>query len=293
MSVMTHAQYSSMGDKVGDWDSGKKGLENVDFVAKAFESFDKDKSGFIDPLELRAALVMLGVNPTMEALQDMGIQDKDGDGQLSLADIDTDGDMKIDFEEFKCLAAVLPKRDHAIYKGALQSKPITLPRDTTRTSETQRTAHEAQQKTKEALNGALKRLRTKMKLESDKKVLKDSVLTKKFQELDTTGDGRVDMKELSNYLMAETPDLTKREAWLIMNCADSNNDKVMTFDEVRAAARPAWTQPARVRTHICRVALRRCTPRGARANGDTVLKPLRLRALHPCVCRPCCGSSRG
>ena len=32
----------------------------VDFVRKAFESFDADKSGFIDPHELRAALVMLG-----------------------------------------------------------------------------------------------------------------------------------------------------------------------------------------------------------------------------------------
>ena len=28
-------------------------------------------------------------------------------------------------------------------------------------------------------------------------------------------------------------DLTKREAWMIMNCADTNNDKVMTFDEFK------------------------------------------------------------
>ena len=32
---------------------------------------------------------MLGVNPTMDALKDMGIEDKDGDGTLSLADLDS------------------------------------------------------------------------------------------------------------------------------------------------------------------------------------------------------------
>ena len=35
------------------------------------------------------------------------------------------------------------------------------------------------------------------------------------------------------YLLDDTPDMTKKEAWLIMNCADSNNDKVMTFDEFK------------------------------------------------------------
>ena len=63
--------------------------------------------------------------------------------------------------------------------------------------------------------------------------MKDSVLLQKFQALDSTGDARVDMKELQAFLMEESPDLTKREAWLIMNCADSNNDKVMTFDEFK------------------------------------------------------------
>ena len=53
-------------------------------------------------------------------------------------------------------------------------------------------------------------------------------------QLDNTGDARVDQKELEAYLRRETPDLTKRDAWIIMNCADANNDKVMTFDEFSA-----------------------------------------------------------
>ena len=43
--------------------------------------------------------------------------------------------------------------------------------------------------------------------------------------------------DIEAYLRRETPDLTKRDAWLIMNCADTNNDKVMTFDEF--SARPS------------------------------------------------------
>ena len=111
MSVMTFKQTNSFGDAVGTWDAGAKRLENVDFVRKAFESFDVDKSGFLDPQELRAALTMLGVKPSVDALKEMGIEDVDGDGVLSLQDLDADGDQKIDFEEVQ--AAHVYRRMHA------------------------------------------------------------------------------------------------------------------------------------------------------------------------------------
>jgi hypothetical protein len=44
----------------------------------------------------------------------------------------------------------------------------------------------------------------------------DTVLLRKFQQLDSSGDARVDQKELEAFLRAETPELTKRDAWLIM-----------------------------------------------------------------------------
>ena len=179
---------------------------------------------------------MLGVNPTMETLQELGIADRDGDGKLSLADLDKDGDQKIDFEEFQCLAAILPKREHAIYRGALLYQEIKLPKteeEAKKVTPVQRDRIAAQEKTKEALNAALARLRKKMGLDKDKTLTKDSVLLRKFGELDHSGDARVDQKELEAYLRSETPELTKRDAWLIMNCADSNNDKVMTFDEFK------------------------------------------------------------
>ena len=72
-----------------------------------------------------------------------------------------------------------------------------------------------------------------MGLKFDKQLMKDDVLLRKFQQLDKTGDARVDMKELSDFLREESPELTKREAWLIMNCADQNRDKHITFDEFK------------------------------------------------------------
>lgn len=119
MSVTTYKKYSSYGDVVGEMDAAEKAIADakIDFLDKAFKSFDKDNSGFIDPQELKAALTMLGVKAAD------GVADLDGDGRLSLDDLDTDHDDKVSFEEFKVLAAVLPKREHAIYKGALSQKP--------------------------------------------------------------------------------------------------------------------------------------------------------------------------
>jgi Ca2+-binding EF-hand superfamily protein len=222
MSVMTYKQYSSFGDVVGSWDSAKKGAGEVDYLRKAFDSFDADKSGYIDEVEMRAALTMLGVTLNKEMLTEMGFEDRDGDGKLSFADI-AGTDQKVDYEEFKALAALLPKREHAIYKGALQQKPIKLERNA-KLSEVQKDQHKAQSESQAALNTTLKKLRTKMGLNKDSQ-LKDDRLLKKFQMLD--------QKELQKFLLDENPDLSKREAWIIMNCADQNNDKVMTFDEFK------------------------------------------------------------
>ena len=50
MSVMTSTVYSAFGDKVGAWDSAAKRSDSIDFVKKAFEAFDVDKSGYIRTL---------------------------------------------------------------------------------------------------------------------------------------------------------------------------------------------------------------------------------------------------
>jgi len=224
---------TSQGDAIGNEGARKARLANVDWVRKAFESFDVDKSGYIDPQELRAALTMLGVNPSVDVLKAMGLEDKDKDGKLSLADVDHNGDNMIDFEEFKAMAALVPKRDHAIYRCALAQEKITLPKDTSRVSETMRLRAEAQNDNNTALNTVLAKLRTKMGLTKDSDLLKDTKLLRKFQELDASGDGRVDQKELEKYLLSETPELTKRDAWFIMSTADKNNDKHVTFDEFK------------------------------------------------------------
>ena len=96
----------------------------------------------------------------------------------------------------------------------------------------QQTRIDGQEQTKAALNKALKNIKEKMKLD-DKKIMKDTILLRKFQELDKSGDARVDQKELEAFLKLETPELTKYDSWLIMNCADQNRDKHITFDEFK------------------------------------------------------------
>ena len=99
--------------------------------------------------------------------------------------------MKIDYEEFKCLAAILPKRDHPIYKGSLKAEPIKLDPDPKRVTPVQESTYKAQQETKAALNNTLAKLRKKMNLKHDSMLMKDTVLLRKFQELDKSGDARV------------------------------------------------------------------------------------------------------
>jgi len=226
MSVQTYKRYSSYGDTLGDIQTADR-VDDIDYLEKAFKSFDKDASGFIDPQELTAALTMLGIK-TVE-----GIEDADGDNRLSLKDLDTDGDQKISFEEFKVLAAVLPKREHAIYKGALAQKPVVLPRDVSRATPVQRNRADAQAKTEEALSNALKRLCTSLGINEAKRLRQDNYLRKKFDLLDKSKDGRVETKELKNMMLIDNPELTSKDAWLLMNVADTNNDKTITFDEFK------------------------------------------------------------
>lgn len=227
----------TLGVKGGDMD-GEKRKADIDYLKTAFDSFDVDKSGFIDPQELCAALTMLGIRGKV-TLDDVGVEDRDRDGVISLADLDKNGDEKIDFEEFKVLAAVLPKRDHPIYRNALLAKKVELPRDVSRATPVQRNQAAAQKATEDALNKALRRLCKGLKITTNKKLSDDAFLLKAFQRLDTSGDARVNIKEIENLLKSvasdgeNTMELTKQDAWLLMNCADVNNDKMMTFDEFK------------------------------------------------------------
>ena len=65
-AVATGSKYSASGYKVGDVTSHKERLAEVDFLRAAFDSFDVDKSGYIDPQELRAGLTMLGVRSSRD-----------------------------------------------------------------------------------------------------------------------------------------------------------------------------------------------------------------------------------
>ena len=48
--------------------------ETADYLRKAFDNFDTDKSGYIEPSELRAALTVLGVSAAGFTPEMMGMQ---------------------------------------------------------------------------------------------------------------------------------------------------------------------------------------------------------------------------
>lgn len=62
--------------------------EELEACRVAFNNFDTDGSGTIDPAELTSTLKALGQNPTQEEVFQM------------IADVDTDGSMRIEFGEF-------------------------------------------------------------------------------------------------------------------------------------------------------------------------------------------------
>ena len=130
--------------------------------------------------------------------------------------------------------AVLPKRDHAIYRNALAAKPITLPKDTSKASAVEIERAKAQKECNMALNNALVRLRKALKLTTDSKLMKDTVLLRKFQELDTSQDSRVSSKELMNFLAQEHgAKLAKTDVFALLHFCDQNHDDHMSFDEFK------------------------------------------------------------
>lgn len=78
-------------------DNKKYVTMDVDALREQFDSFDKDGSGFLEAGEAVAALTAIG-------------------SKLSFADLDSDGDNKISFEEFSVFSQLVGKHTHPIFK---------------------------------------------------------------------------------------------------------------------------------------------------------------------------------
>ena len=102
-SLSSHTMYTEA------WQGGEVALRRRRLRA-AFDRKDTDGSGFLDESELAAALASSGVIASDEAVSDL------------MSSMDTDGDGKVDFEEFVAFAADAEKkqqeRDKMLRKGS-------------------------------------------------------------------------------------------------------------------------------------------------------------------------------
>ncbi|KAL4515542.1 hypothetical protein Ndes2526B_g03805 [Nannochloris sp. 'desiccata'] len=78
---------------------GHVNVDDVDSIRRAFATFDKDGSGFIDAGELCACLKSMGYHPGPLELEQL------------LAQMDTNGDGVIDFDEFAAVMTVKEGED--------------------------------------------------------------------------------------------------------------------------------------------------------------------------------------
>jgi len=157
----------------------------------------KDGSGVLDLVELTAALNFLGCS-------------------IKLADLDTDGDGEISFDEFKCLSSVLEKRSHVVFKQPNQSKCKDL------------LTNDAEQIKK--AQDVCKSLCSTMRVD-------DTTLFKEFQKLDDDSDARLTKREMKIILDKHAPKATVGEKQMmlftIFSVADINRDDSISFDEFK------------------------------------------------------------
>jgi centrin-1 len=87
--------------------------EEIEEIREAFNLFDTDGSGTIDPKELKAAMQSLGFEAKNQTIYQM------------IADIDKDGDGSIDFEEFLDMMTAKMVSVQSIFFFTLPSSRLT------------------------------------------------------------------------------------------------------------------------------------------------------------------------
>ena len=136
--------------------------------------------------------------------------------KTNLAQLDTDGDGVISFDEFATIASLLEKRTHVIFKQPSFSKCKDL------------LTNDAEMVTK--AKDTCRKFMSTMRVD-------DTTLFKEFQKLDD-GDARLETRELKTLIKKHVPSATMAEQALmvftILNVADVNRDDSISFDEFKA-----------------------------------------------------------
>ncbi|KAH8069709.1 Ca2-binding protein [Aureococcus anophagefferens] len=100
--------------------------DEIEEIREAFNLFDTDGSGTIDPKELKAAMQSLGFEAKNQTIYQM------------IGDIDKDNSGTIDFEEFLDMMAKMSDKDTRAAASLFPARPARAPRDARRREDIQK-----------------------------------------------------------------------------------------------------------------------------------------------------------
>jgi len=177
-----------------------------EYLRRAFKSFDKDQSGFLERDEAVAALNMIG-------------------SRLKPEDLDRDGDGRISFEEFSIFSTLVGRHTFPIWKSASKNT------STEGFSKTGISVFAGSAHLNEAFMQTASNAFRKLGVQARAHNFSTESLRKIFDTIDVDKDGSLDVGEIRKAIKAVAPQINEMDITVMLRCADKDESDSLSFDE--------------------------------------------------------------
>jgi len=179
-----------------------------DYLRRAFDAYDIDKSGYLEKGEAIAALSQIG-------------------SKLRPEDLDRDGDGRISFEEFSIFSTLVGKHTFPIWKHANKNFASE------NYSKTGISVFAGSAHLNEAFMQTASSAFRKLGVHARAQGFSAESLRKAYDQIDTDGDGVLDFGEIRKAIKFVAPQLNEMDICVMLSCADKDNSSNLTFDEFK------------------------------------------------------------